>query len=262
MTWSPPPSSSRPTERHRLTIVVALATLAVVALVGGVLAQPAAPVQVPPTNPTPAGTVTGKVVVYRDGKKVTDYDFKDVVVYIKDVKDPNGTPRPRPQIRQRNQTYAPYLTVVPVNTVIRFPNDDRVDHNVFSPLTGKDYFDLGRYRAGAGKSRNFDVAGEIDIYCDIHSDMKAKVKVVPSSLYAGPGGRTTVAADGTYRIDNVPAGKRHVVAWLPDSSEVQTRVTVTADKSATAKDLNLHQGAPAASHKRLDGTSYPNPGYP
>ncbi len=255
MTSSPPRSSSRRTDRIRRTVTVALAAVTAAALVGVVLAQPAAS----PPPPPPTGTVTGKVVMFRDGRKVTDYG--DVVVYIKDVKDPAGAPRSKPQIRQRNQTYSPYLTVVPVGTTIRFPNDDRVDHNVFSPLTGKDYFDLGRYRAGAGKSRTFDVVGEIDVYCDIHWQMTAKVKVLPSSLYAGPGGRTTVAADGTYRIDGVPVGRRQIVAWFPDSAEVQTRVTVVADRSVAAKDLNLHQGTPASSHKRLDGTSYPDPDY-
>ncbi|HUQ07603.1 MAG TPA: carboxypeptidase regulatory-like domain-containing protein [Kofleriaceae bacterium] len=238
-----------------------LAVVVAAALVGVVLAQPAPPQPAPPP-PRPVGSVTGKVVVYRDGKKLETFNYSDVVVYIKDARDAPGAPRPKPQIRQKNQTYSPRLTVVPVGTTIRFPNDDRVDHNVFSPLTGKDYFDLGRYRAGAGRSRTFDVAGEIDIYCDIHWQMAAKVKIVPSSLYAGPGGRTAVAADGTYRIDNVPPGRQQVVAWLPDSPEVQTRITVTADRSAAAKDLNLHQGTPAARHKRLDGTSYPHPDYP
>jgi plastocyanin len=200
--------------------------------------------------------VTGKVTIRRDGKEVTD--FSNVVVYVKGVEDPEGTPRPKRTIRQRNQQYTPRLTVVPVGTTISFPNDDRgVVHNVFSPRTGPFSFDLGRYESGPGRKETFDVPGEIDIFCDIHPDMEAKVMVVPSSLYAGPGGATRVEADGSYRIEGVPAGRRRIVAWMPDSDEVTTRVNVTADEMAAANDLNLRQGAPPGRHKRKDGTSYP-----
>lgn len=249
MTSSPPPSSSRPTSRAPRALAAAAVAGALV-VAGVVAAGPDVP-----APPPGAGAVTGKVVVSRDGKKVTDY--REVVVYIKDAADPPGAPRPEALIRQKHQTFTPRLTVVPAGTTIRFPNDDRVEHNVFSPYTGPEYFDLGRYKSGAGKAQTFSVAGEVDIFCDIHPQMAAKVKVVPSSHFAGPGGKATVAADGTYRIEGVPAGRHRVVAWLPDSTEVQTRVVVPAGAAVAAADLNLQQGKPAATHTRRDGSSYP-----
>lgn len=190
--------------------------------------------------------VTGKVSV----RGTTDYS--KVVVYIDGVKDPKGTKRKRASIVQKKEQFRPGLIVVPVGTTIAFPNKDRgVVHNVFSPYTGPFGFDLDRYEAGSGKKQKFDTVGEIDIFCDIHPNMNAKVKVVPSSRFA------RVASDGSYRIENVPPGKRKVVAWLPDSKEVSTKVEVTAGAETAAADLHLTPGK-AKPHQRKDGSSYPD----
>ena len=42
--------------------------------------------------------------------------------------------------------------------------------------------------------------GVVEIFCNIHQKMTAKVLVVPNMLY------TKVHADGTFRIENVPPG--------------------------------------------------------
>ncbi len=192
------------------------------------------------------GVITGKVTVR--GVK----DYAKVVVYVDGVKDPKGTKRKRRSIVQKKERFKPDLVVVPVGTTIAFPNKDRgVVHNVFSPYTGPFGFDLDRYEAGSGKTQEFDTVGEIDIFCDIHPNMAAKVKVVPSSLFA------RVNSDGTYRIEGVPAGKRKIVAWMPDSKEVSTKVEVVSGDAVSAADLNLTKGK-AKPHTRKDGTSYPD----
>jgi plastocyanin len=193
------------------------------------------------------GTVAGTVTIRKDGKAVSD--LSNVVVYLADTSDPEGTTLERRVIRQKDERYVPYLTVVPKGTTISFPNDDKYEHNVFSP-PDPDWFDLGRYKKGPGKARLFNIAGEIDLYCDIHPSMEAKVKVVPSSLFA------RVGSDGKFRIDNVPAGTHTIVAWLPNSREVKTQVKVEAGKTATASALNLQEGDPLPRHRRKDGTDY------
>ena len=63
---------------------------------------------------------------------------------------------------------------------VSFPNDDKDEHNVFSPTDPP--FDLGRYRTDKkGKAHRFEDADEFDIFCDIHREMWAKVKVVDSA---------------------------------------------------------------------------------
>jgi len=192
------------------------------------------------------GVIVGKVTVR--GLK----DYTKVVVYVDGVKDPAGTKRKKRSIVQKKEQFRPSLVVVPVDTTIAFPNKDRgVVHNVFSPGTGPFGFDLDRYEAGPGKKLVFDTVGEIDIFCDIHPNMAAKVKVVPSSLFV------RVSSDGTYRLEGVPPGKRKVVAWVPDSKEVSTTVEVVSGDEVSAANLNLTKGK-AKSHLNKTGTSYPD----
>jgi plastocyanin len=199
----------------------------------------------------PSGAVTGTVRVW-NGKKAAS-SISQVYVYVADATDPSGTRRPRPSIEQHNLQYDPALLVIPVGTTVAFPNGDRgVVHNVFSPKSGDDAFDLGRYKKGKGKKRTFDKPGEIDIYCDIHPTMKAKIKVMPSSRFVA------VAADGSFRIDGLPPGEHTIVAWMPDSEEVRTRVVVDDGGEVSANALDLHRGAAASTHRRKDGSSYPD----
>src|SRR5580692_4302230 len=55
---------------------------------------------------------------------------------------------------QKNRTFVRHLQVVPVGSVVQFPNADPFFHNVFSLYDGK-RFDLGLYEAGSTKSVTF-----------------------------------------------------------------------------------------------------------
>jgi hypothetical protein len=105
---------------------------------------------------------------------------------------------------------------------------------------------------GAHQRSRFHDAGEYDIFCDIHSDMNAVVKVVESEWMAE-------VTDGAFTIRNVPAGDYRLVAWMPNSTEVTETITVTEGGTVTSPTLNLQAPklAGAKPHKRKDGTDYP-----
>ena len=56
-----------------------------------------------------------------------------------------------------------------------FPNLDTYFHNVFS-LSRHATFDLGRYPSGR-PARAFDKPGIIKVYCHLHSQMSALIRV-------------------------------------------------------------------------------------
>ena len=225
MTSSPHRSSSRPIELGLAAAIVAAFWVAAVA------------------GKAKTGAVTGTVTVHGGG-------LDNVIVYVADVEDGKTTTA---SIKQKDLTYVPFLTVVPVGSRVWFPNKDKgIIHNVFSPKSGDEPFNLGAYKAGKSKAHVFDTPGEIDIYCDRHADMRAKVKVVPSSLW------TRVDDQGHYRLDGVPVGTHKIEVWMPDTRPVRTTVTVTEDGTVEANPLDLHAGKAPAHHKRVDGTSYPD----
>jgi plastocyanin len=163
---------------------------------------------------TPLVTVTGHVAA-RSGR------LKDTYVYLDQIRGPSAHGRTL-EIKQKDKQFSPQVAVVLRGTNVIFPNFDPIYHNVFS-TSGRNSFDLGAYRAGeTPRAVVLSVPGVVEIFCNIHARMTATVLVVPSAVYA------KVGADGSFRLENVPAGSRKLVAWSPNAKPVQQRIEVGA----------------------------------
>ena len=179
------------------------------------------------------GTIEGRV-------SVSGGSADEVYVYVENVKMPVKNHKTF-EIRQEGRQFHPRVAVVQTGTNLVFPNMDAIYHNVFSN-SPHNTFDLGTYQAG-DKARSVVVSGPgvVDIFCNLHQKMSAKVLVVPSVLYA------KVHPDGIFRIDNVPTGVRRIVAWSPDTKPETQRVAV---EGMTQVSFTLqHQEASAHSNK-------------
>jgi plastocyanin len=185
------------------------------------------------------GAIEGKV-------SVTGGPLEDVYVYVENVKMPL-THHKIVEIKQEGRQFHPRVAVVQTGTNLMFPNMDAVYHNVFSN-SPRNSFDLGTYQAG-DKARSVTVTGPgvVDIFCNIHQKMSAKVLVVPSVLYA------KVHPDGTFRIENVPPGVRRLVAWSPDTKVESQRVAVNGP--TTEVSFTLAHEDPSA-HANKFGQAY------
>lgn len=192
------------------------------------------------------GNVTGTVTVRVKGKAKSEH--RGVLVYLENVPGTPTPPKHHAIIRQREKQFEPPLTVVVRGTTIDFPNEDKIFHNVFS-VSRPARFDLGLYKSGTLKSVEMKRPGTVDVYCNIHPEMIAKVKVVDNGYYTISDGK------GAFRIDGVPAGEYPVVAWLPTGDEVKGTVTVKPGETAAVK-LELDEVAKRDSHTRKDGTPY------
>ncbi len=196
---------------------------------------------------TPKGVVTGSVKIKKDGAQKKDRS--GAVVYLEGVA--NALPSPlnvKHLIHQKDLSFSPEVSVVLKGTVIDFPNDDKVFHNVFS-LSSVAKFDLGLYKSGESKSVTFNKTGVVDIYCNIHPQMVAKVKVVDTIYHA------LTKADGSFKIDGVPAGTYNVVAWQPYGPEWKGSVTLKDGETGNLS-IELTEGDKPASHLKKDGTPY------
>jgi hypothetical protein len=108
---------------------------------------------------------------------------------------------------QKNRTFTPHLQVIPVGSVVQFPNDDPFFHNVFSLFEGK-RFDLGLYEAGSSKSVRFSREGVSYIFCNIHPEMSAVVLALSTPLYA------IADTNDSFVLRHIPPGDYKLHVWI------------------------------------------------
>jgi plastocyanin len=161
-----------------------------------------------------AATVTGRV------KASAGQPLGEAYVYIDGLR--SSARGHTVEIKQRDKQFAPRVVVVPLGTKLVFPNQDTVIHNVFSTAPGNS-FDLGSVKGGETSSPIVLLKpGPVEIFCNIHSKMRADVLVVPNNHW------TRVAADGSFSLTGVPTGSRKIVLWSPTLKAVSQQVDVTA----------------------------------
>jgi plastocyanin len=158
------------------------------------------------------------------------------------------------RLTQKNKTFHPHVLAIPTGSMVEFPNQDTIFHNVFS-LSGPDPFDLGLYRAGASQARAFTHAGTYRVFCNIHPQMTALIVTVPTPHV------TTAEPDGRYVLD-LPPGRYRLTALSERSSPVSAEVVSSAG-ATIAPELTLDESTwVATQHKNKYGKDYPSASYP
>lgn len=79
-------------------------------------------------------------------------------------------------VAQKNKMFTTSKLEIRVGDVIHFKNGDPFFHNVFS-LSDTQFFDLGSYPKDESKSVEFENAGDVEVECAIHPEMKMTVVV-------------------------------------------------------------------------------------
>jgi plastocyanin len=175
------------------------------------------------------------------------------VVYAEPIDAPASRAPRTSTLAQKNKTFQPRVTVVPLGSTVEFPNNDGIFHNVFS-LSGPQPFDLGLYRAGEARQRTFTAAATYRVFCNIHPQMTAIIVVAPGAFTA------LAAPDGRFTLD-LPPGRYRLTALSERASPVAVEITSTQGASS-APDLTLDEAAWAfAQHKNKFGKDYPAAAY-
>ena len=198
----------------------------------------------------------------QSGSRVEGRTKRDVVMWLVPAA-PLQEPSPASglQLIQRNKSFEPHVMVVPVGSVVQFPNRDPFFHNVFSLFEGK-RFDLGLYEAGSTRDVRFDKPGVSYIFCNIHSEMSAVVIALQTPFHAISDSR------GRLTIPRVPVGRYRLHLWyeaaLPEELDAMARDITVAEDTPNLGVLALKVAERPKTHQNKYGQEYepPTPGSP
>jgi plastocyanin len=194
----------------------------------------AAPAPEPPPPP-PTATINGRVRL--------PAGTEEAYVYL----EGKGPARSRLlEIKQQNKQFLPQVAVVPVGSRVTFPNADVVYHNVFSRTPGS-VFDLGTIKTGDTPAPvTLFRPGHVEVFCNIHSRMRADLLVVPNNHFA------KIRPDGSFSLPGVPVGNRKLVVWGP---ALKTAAQTVSVRPGVSVELAA-EAAPPGAHLNKFGQAY------
>jgi plastocyanin len=179
----------------------------------------------------------------------------EIVVYAEPLGEHAPPKSGHYELKQRDKTFVPHVLAVLVGSVVTFPNNDPIFHNVFS-LSRPMPFDLGLYRAGDSKTRVFTQPAIYRVFCNIHPQMSALLLVLPTSFI------TEANAKGSYRME-VPPGQYRLTAWSERSQPATVTVDLSVEAAAVkAPEITLDESKfVEIRHKNKYGQDYPANAY-
>jgi plastocyanin len=156
---------------------------------------------------------------------------------------------------QRNLEFIPHVLPVLVGATVDFPNNDKVDHNVFSMSRTKK-FNLGSYPAGESKSVVFDKPGIVELRCDVHAEMAAYILVLKNPYFAvtDKQGRfeipdtSTLKKIGLTGVKNLAPGKYFIKTWH-EKLKTQKKAVVVPENGDVRIQLDLTRGTSGVLYK-------------
>jgi plastocyanin len=201
--------------------------------------------------------LTGRVTFISPNQQAKTRDADKVVLWLTPIAGTAPTPAvpavPHPRLTQKNKSFDPHVLIVPVGSIVDFPNRDPFFHNVFSLFDGK-RFDLGLYEAGSTREVRFDKPGISYIFCNIHAQMSAVVIALDTSYY------TVSDAHGEVVISNVPAGRYLLHVWYegapPERLRTLTREITVSEELSTLGVLRLTEVPLPRTHRNKYDREY------
>ena len=204
-------------------------------------------------------TLSARVQVVDSGKTVDSAQAENVVVWLTPVaaqSAPAPVSKQPLRLTQHNKSFEPHVLIVPVGSIVQFPNRDPFFHNVFSLFEGK-RFDLGLYEAGSTRNIRFDRPGISYIFCNIHAEMSAVVIALDTPFF-GISNRK-----GEIVIPSVPPGRYTMRTWYEtapqETLDAMTHNLSVNENTSTLGVLQISAGAAISAHKNKYGMDYEPP---
>lgn len=147
----------------------------------------------------------------------------------------DDTNQQRVVLDQKDLTFHPSLLVVPQSGTVRILNSDPVYHNVFS-LSPVKKFDVGRRPQGKYLDVNFDKAGAVEVFCDIHSNMRATIYVLPDETISWK----KVKSGDPFNFSGIEPGRYEVAIYASGYQTNSVQIEVKEDETVNIGTVTLN----------------------
>jgi len=152
-----------------------------------------------------------------------------------------ATPTTSVVIDQKDCMFAPHMIGARIGQTLQVKNNDITGHNVHSLSMAGNEFNTSQPIAGMVFEYKLKAGEMLHLKCDVHTWMNGYVGIVDNPYYA------VSAADGSFTIANVPAGKQTITVWHEALGMQTQMVDVQAGKTTTADFTYMPGQKPAAS---------------
>lgn len=157
--------------------------------------------------------------------QIKDGKLGNVFVYVKSGLEGKSFPAPteKKELDQQGCMYHPRVFGIQVGQPLVIKNSDATLHNIHAMPAANAEFNQGQPIQNMTFDKTFDKP-EIGLHfkCDVHPWMSAYANVVENPYYAVSGD------DGSFTIDNLPAGTYTLEAWHEKLGTATQQVTVAA----------------------------------
>lgn len=221
---------------RRFLIISVLAGSAAISCFGGSILGTARAVPPAGAPETAGGGGAYDSRRYKFAERIDYEHLRDFIVYIdQPVASTHSAARPQAAVTtQRDASFDPHVLPIEVGTVVRWPNDDDIYHNVYSD-SAPAQFNLNFYKKEKVPEVTFDQVGRVDVFCAIHAKMHCIIMVLPNIYFA------RADAKGRFVIRDVPAGTYKVRAWH-ERFPSQVREIVVPAEGEVRVDFTLGLG--------------------
>lgn len=151
--------------------------------------------------------------------------IKNVVVSLVDIAAGKKAEVTTAVLDQKECLFIPHVLAVSVGSSVDLLNSDNVMHNLHSWSIKNPGFNEGV--SGGGKmTKKFDIPEMVKITCDVHKWMSAFIVVKANPYFA------VTDENGSFKIENVPAGSYKIEAWQEKLGKKTSDVAVKSKEEA------------------------------
>ncbi|HRK31853.1 MAG TPA: hypothetical protein PLD59_12305 [Tepidisphaeraceae bacterium] len=152
-----------------------------------------------------------------------DRGLMNVFVYIDNGPQVDGGPLPDAVLDQVDCRYVPHVVGVVVGQGLKVKSSDPAFHNTHYTPGRNASNNFGLLRAGHEKTVRFTAPEIFHVRCDVHPWMSAYIGVFDNPFFAA------TREDGSFELNNVPAGQYMLVAWHEIYGELRRSIAVGDD---------------------------------